>query len=237
MIAVCEGGDASGKKTQAGQLTALLNFRARELDLVCVETFDFPRYQGTAGGLVGRIIKGETLIAAEGDFDPDSPANLEWLRSLWSNDKALIIQSVMLADRCEHSSLLRRYAKGGQHFLDGVLVLDRYYMSGIVYSQVDGLDRGWLEDIHEVLPRADLFCLLDVDVEEGFKRRPERLDYYEKNKDKQLKVREVYLTEFLRRGGSEPDTYHILDGMEPAATITQRIFELVKGKLEMLRYA
>jgi thymidylate kinase len=195
MIIGLEGIDASGKQTQVKLLKERL---APHFDKV--ETFDFPHYQSVAGGLVGRILKGETVVATNDQLVPalrhdhlpglDLPRlHLEKLMASWSLDKALVIQCVMLADRLEHVELLREYADNDRV----LLILDRYYLSGLVYGQADGLDLDWLEKIHSTLPRADVFFLLDIPVEESVRRRPDRQDYYEKNLPKLRKVRNLYI--------------------------------------------
>lgn len=192
MIVGIEGIDASGKQT----MVKLLKERLAP-HFAKVETFDFPHYQGTAGGLVGRILCGETIIADETqqncaeytETESGLRASIDNWRSAWSLDKALVIQSVMLVDRLEHVEMIQEYTDD-----DSVLlILDRYYLSGLVYGQADGLDLSWLDRIHSALPRADVFFVLDIPVEESVRRRPDRADYYEKNLPKLRKVRDLYL--------------------------------------------
>lgn len=195
MIVGIEGIDASGKQT----MVKLLKERLAP-HFAKVETFDFPHYQGVAGGLVGRILRGETVVATNDQLVPalrhdhlpglDLPRrHLEKLMASWSLDKALVIQSVMLVDRLQYAEMIQEYTDD-----DSVLlILDRYYLSGLVYGQADGLDLSWLERIHSTLPRADVFFVLDIPVEESVRRRPDRMDYYEKNLPKLRKVRDLYL--------------------------------------------
>jgi thymidylate kinase len=122
----------------------------------------------------------------------------------WSIDKALIIQCVMLVDRIEYLPLLQRYDRDP----DRLLILDRYYLSGLVYGRADGLDRLWLSRIHASLPMPDVFFLLDIPVSESVRRRPDRRDYYEKNTKKLEQVRQLYLEQdnkFVVDGTLEPD--------------------------------
>lgn len=218
MIIAIEGIDASGKKTQAARLGAALKDPAYAL--ASVEVFDFPHYQTIAGGIIGRILRGE-LVVAQGANDD-------------SLDKAYVLQAMYLADRCEHSELLNAYASldptAAGH---SMLVLDRYVMSGLVYGQVDGLDRNWLKDTHAVLPPAGLTFLLDISVEESVRRRPERADYYERNLPKLEKIRQKYLLEFSAHAWDteDPGHYFVLDGTASEDEITAQILERVAGRL------
>lgn len=223
MIVALEGIDASGKQTQVRLLKERL-----APHFVEVETLDFPHYQGVAGGLVGRILKGETVVATNDQLVPalrhdhlpglDLPRlHLEKLMASWSHDKALIIQSAMLADRIEHVGLLKTFVDDNR-----LLILDRYYLSGLVYGQADGLSLEWLERIHEVLPTADVFFFLDISVEESVRRRPDRRDYYEKNLTKLKKVRDLYLEMVTSR-----DEVVRIDGTNDPETIALQISNFV----------
>lgn len=138
------------------------------------------------------------------------------IKSAWSHDKALVIQSVMLVDRFEHVAKLTPYVDR-----DALLILDRYYLSGLVYGQADGLDRDWLQTIHALLPRPDAFFLLDISVEESVRRRPERRDYYEKNLPKLRKVRELYKSELAQAGG------YVVNGERAPEEITTEIADQI----------
>lgn len=83
---------------------------------------------------------------------------------------ALALQALCLANRLEHQG--RLVAAAGD-FRDH-LVLARYWPSGWVYGQLDGLDRGWIEKTNEAFPDADLYLLLDVPAEVCLERRAAR---------------------------------------------------------------
>jgi thymidylate kinase len=129
----------------------------------------------------------------------------------WHADKALALQCIFLADRLEQWDLLQGHTRSGNKTL---LILDRYYLSGLVYGEVDGLDPYWLAKVHRCLPRPSAFYLLDIPVEESVRRRPDRADYFEKNLGKQQKVRELY----LKRGDIKK-----VDGMQSPEVIAQEI--------------
>jgi len=228
MIVCFEGIDASGKNTQSKALATHPDILAAFTE---VRLFDFPHYQGLAGGVVGRILKGEVIIATPDQIDAnyDDLPDYNGLKKLWSHDKAVIIQSVMLADRGEFSAMLRDFEDDPTR----LLILDRYYLSGNVYGQADGLPLEWLDAIHSVLPRPDIAFLLDITVEESFRRRPERRDYYEKNTDKLLAVRELYHTEFKRVTNLDEFDCHILAADRPDGDITREVVGIVVSLASM----
>jgi dTMP kinase len=215
MIIAVEGIDCAGKATVCAALKEAL-----KNDFRFIETFDFPHYQGVAGGLVGRVLRGETFVL---DGKPADLEDVEWMKENWSLDKALLIQCAMLVDRCEHVDLILPFVNH-----DRLLILDRYYLSGLVYGQADGLDREWLVAIHRLLPRPDAFFLLDISVEESVRRRPERADYYEKNLPKLRKVREIYKSEIEKKVA--PFNFSI-DASRSAPQVTEEIVRIIRTVL------
>lgn len=189
MIIALEGVDASGKQTQARLLEE--RFRATG-SFKEVFRYDFPHYQGVAGGVVGRVLNGDFVTISREAYH-QAVDHIYDTRNDWSRDKAIIIQSLMLADRLEFFTMLRRFSLSGER----LLILDRYLLSGIVYGQADGLSRDWLVDVQRCLPPPDMMMLLNISVVESVRRRPERRDYYEKNLEKLERVFELYQEEML----------------------------------------
>ncbi len=163
LIAV-EGVDAAGKKTQC----ALLSKYLRSLNYGSVESFAFPNYTGPCGELLEKLLKNK-------------------LTEFVQTEQAKLIQALMLADR------LYAVDKFKQLSTAAFIVCDRYYMSGIVYGWADGLSEQWLTSMHNTMPRADLQVLIDVDPVEASKRRDKPRDEYEKDLNKQIKIRQKYL--------------------------------------------
>lgn len=245
-IVSVHGIDASGKASQVAATAAAL----REVSWAAgfrIDVWDFPRYQSTMGEIIGRVLRGETLVVPDSALD-DWPSaerlersDVEALKKSWSLDKAHLIQAAMVVNRLEFLHMLQLGAKP-----DHLLILDRYILDAIVYGQVDGLDREWLLAIHACLPPSALNIVLDITVEESMRRRPERRDYYEKNTDKLAKVRQLYRDEVARQdnvplpllrvhGSVAPESQHVtLDGMQPQAAITADILQLIYGLVEKL---
>lgn len=152
---------------------------------------EFPHYQSSTG----RKIK-ELLLAPERD--------------------PLVLQSLMTVNRYESSSLIKQF-QATNH----TVILDRYWLSGLIYGQTDGLDRDWLWNVHEDLPQPDLWILLDIPVAESFKRRPHREDAYEASTKRLCEARNLYLAE--ARNLRKSSIVLVQDGTSSVDTIAKNI--------------
>jgi dTMP kinase len=101
----------------------------------------------------------------------------------------LVLQSLMTANRYEEQWQIR---KAMADVGDGVVIIDRYWLSGLVYGLVDGLSADWLWNVHNNLIQPDEWIVLDVTVSESFRRRPTRNDAYEASKARMAKARKLY---------------------------------------------
>lgn len=131
-------------------------------------------------------------------------------------DRHVILQALMTVNRVEALPLLRDFMD--RH--DAVMVLDRYVPSGLVYGAAQGCDPVWLRQIHATLPEADCGLLVDLPVEESFRRRPERRDRHEVDRPLLERVRRDYVDLWLDRQRAEPDFWAILDGTQDRASVT-----------------
>lgn len=192
MIVVICGVDASGKATQSKLLAERLKGTR----------FSFPNYESETGKAILANLKKEwtTTSTDRGDgrpIDSSKPISDDagWNARIERDRKlnALVFQSLQTVNRIEllpkiHAAMER-----------GPVVFDRYWQSAVVYGTLDGLDPEWLRTVQELpMPKADVNILIDVPIEEGFKRRPERRDRYETNREFLEKVR----VEYLRLGES-----------------------------------
>lgn len=75
------------------------------------------------------------------------------------------------------------------------VVLDRYIYSGIVYSQVKGLDEAWCRAPDVGLPQPDLVLFLDLDDAAAAQRGGYGEERYER-RDVQTRVRTAFLALF-----------------------------------------
>ena len=224
-IIAFEGIDASGKATQSKKLVA----RLQELGVES-ERFDFPHYESPTGREILSLLKREWWVT-KGSFmtieELNSTAPVEEVMDVETDNEriAFVLQCLMTINRYEFLKYLDSW-KTGSKVHNGVLVLDRYYGSGIAYGGADGLDTDYLYQIHEGLPYPDLWILVDVDPALSVERRPERRDEYEKRAGFMEKVRKQYLDLFnsnnllwksvVVNGDGEKDEVH------------ERIWEAVK---------
>lgn len=218
MIIAIEGIDASGKATQTKRLVQSFQVRGRKS-----ERFDFPRYQSTVGKEILELLTQKWSVTS----------NLEELTEGGTvpvelpETRALVIQSLMTVNRYEHYSYLKEWSDNPE----GVLVLDRYYGSGIVYGECDGLDKELLLEIHKALPAPDAWVFVDISAEESVRRRPDRRDEYEKREGFMEKVRAKYLALFAERG-DEGLPWFVVDGVGSEDEVHDRIWGALEDAIE-----
>jgi len=138
----------------------------------------FPMYDSLTGRLIKQFfLSGSTYVAGEGVSDTTLDDYVYKDRAA----QALVLQSLMVTNRFEQFEKLRLFSRV---YPRGLLILDRYNESAIAYGMADGLSADFLRRIHEALPVPRHTFLLDISVEESFKRRPKRADQYESNKER-----------------------------------------------------
>lgn len=99
----------------------------------------------------------------------------------------LVLQSLMTTNRYEQQWELEK-----AHSMGVLVILDRYWLSGLVYGLADGLPLIWLLRVHDRLIQPHQWLVLNISVEESFKRRPIRDDSYESNKVRLEDARQAY---------------------------------------------
>jgi dTMP kinase len=208
-VIICiEGIDAAGKATQSKLLAERIEGSVRA----------FPDYTTPTGLLIGSHLKG--------DWDA---------RQIWGGVgdmpspeiDGLVFQALMTVNRLEHAVSISAERERGRH-----LVLDRYWPSGVVYGQDDGLDRDYLINIHTWLPQADVYLLLDVDPRESVLRRPERRDRYEKRAGLMERAAKRYRELWTHMDALYPRFYGKwceIDGRGTIEEVHERIYETVSS--------
>lgn len=153
----------------------------------------------------------------------DSPIGVSIKRELAEPRMSpLEFQALMLADKYGAAPKIKRAARRGH------VVLDRYWVSAVVYGGEDGLDTGFLVDAHAELPQPDYWILLDTPVSASVERRPDRRDHYEKNVEKLEKIRSRYLDLFTGAFLLHPRQWHVVRGDEKIEVVTQRILDIIR---------
>jgi thymidylate kinase len=169
LIVVIEGMDAAGKATQSKLLA----------EKIGATRFTFPNYDSPTGQIIlGHLKKEWMAMKLVGGHCTCADSVCD----------AQVFQSLQTVNRLESLPAIEYAQKLGS------IVLDRYWQSAVVYGALDELDSEWLRLVQErPMPPADVNILIDIPVEEGFKRRPERRDRYEVNREFLEKVRIEYL--------------------------------------------
>lgn len=210
MLIAIEGGEATGKATQTKLLAERLG----------ATRFDFPNAATATGKLIYALLRGE-IECGSTDVVPVNPWHREefsaWCAYVREQAPPLVLQSLMTMNRYEAVPLLEAARARGP------VVLDRYYLSGVVYGSVEGLPEGWLWTVHERLPQPDVWILLDTPVSLSFDRRPERRDNNERNRPKLEAVRTKYLEVFERESRMHPHKWHVIDATADIETVYMRI--------------
>lgn len=197
-----EGIDACGKMTHSKRLAKALG----------AKLFSFPDYDGPGGNAVKQLLTGGWRICTSGTVE-DPPDRAQ----------ALAIQSFHAVSRYEHAGEIASILARGQH-----VVCDRYYASGLVYGEADGLPLGWLWKIHARLPQPNCSLLIDISPEESVRRRSERRDEYEKRAGFMEKVRAGYLRLFAECLVAGPGRWNVVDGMGTEDEVAARIMRCAR---------
>ena len=127
-----------------------------------------------------------TKLFSYPNYDSDTGKKILELLKAPERDP-LVLQCLMAANRYEQQHEIE-----GAQSLGRLVILDRYWLSGYVYGLTDGLPFDWLMDVHFKLTRPQQWIILDIPVEESFRRRPVRDDAYEANHERLEKARVKY---------------------------------------------
>lgn len=219
IVAIC-GADACGKATLAAGLQE--HFSSR---MIGTTVRSFPNYETETGKIIRGLLTGQINLSLQ---ISDALANQNRIRSI-------VLQSCMTVNRYE--SDVPDWGRYGTNF-SKLLLLDRYWLSGLVYGVAEGLDVGWLLRIHQMLVKPDLTLVLDCPVEEGFKRRPERRDRFESDRNLLENVRKLY-REAGQSGRLTFGTSFTPDLFTPGAVklvdATQPVEDVLKAALQFIR--
>lgn len=163
MFVVIEGGDAVGKNTLVNELVRCASNSVRFPK--GARKFNFPQYATPLGAEI-----------------------LQWLHNGGAQKYPLAFQSMMTVDRYSVATEIQKLAQ-----TPGILcVADRWWQSGVVYSEAFKIDRWFLNQVHEALPQAELNFLLDAPANVASARRPEKRDTYERNAELMTTVSQGY---------------------------------------------
>lgn len=135
---------------------------------ISVKLLVFPSRETEIGNIVDNMLKKKKF---------------EW-------NEAVIFQLLQTANRLEFYMEIKEWQEKG----DGVLIFDRYALSGLVYGKLDGVPYDFLMSLQLLLPPPQLSIILTADKKSLERRLREKmqLEIYEKI-EKILKVQEEYV--------------------------------------------
>lgn len=211
---VFEGIDASGKETISKMLAEHLQANHRQVKL-----YSFPEYDTPIGRLIKEHLQKKWWATELYQESPEHPP----ITQINEKRDALVFQALQAANRLE-------FARGIKSYLDDcyTVICDRYTVSGEIYGAADGLPFAYLDRLFSFLPQPDITFLLDIPVEESFRRRPNRNgDRYEEDKAKLEDIRRRYLWYFQGRAHDNPWKWKILDGTQSPQEILEKVLDIV----------
>ena len=133
--------------------------------------FEFPNYDTPSGKIIKQYLKGDL------EMSPVSAYQL--------------FEDNMYADIDKVKQALKDY---------GIVIMNRYYYSNIVYAMANGLTREWCDEHPSRMPKPDMVILLDITYEESCRRQGANRDRYEKNAEYFKKVCDIYRDEICNEG-------------------------------------
>jgi len=204
MLIVLEGLDGCGK-TSVGEAVA------KVLDGTLLH---FPNDDGVTGPMIRSYLRGGWKTTGEEEVPENGP---------------LAFQCLQLVNRME---AFYRLKDAGQSTREH-LVLSRYWQSGLVYGELDGLDREWLKKIHEPLPHVDLNILLETSPVTAAKRREERdggkdPERYEKRLSTYGKLANLFQKLWSEQGEFDQGAHwHVVDANESLVDVVSAVLKIV----------
>jgi dTMP kinase len=115
---------------------------------------------------------------------------------------------------------------------EGVVICDRYWISTLVYQQVQGVPREFILSLISKLelPQPDLIVYIDISPETSIRRKSKekRLDAFERNVEFLRRVRETYLKEVGRMKNAV-----IVDGEKGVEEVFREIVKVVDELLAL----
>lgn len=131
---------------------------------------------------------------------------------------------LMVADRYAHyEEVIKREVELGR-----IVILDRYKYSTLAYQGAAGVPVEWLRELQKYLPDPDLSIYLDIDPEEGLRRKvgttAHSLTYFE-NLERLKKAREIYIELSSRR------ELLLVNSSAELSSVVREVIELVEERL------
>jgi thymidylate kinase len=208
MLVAIEGADGCGKDTVANLLAARLG----------AGRLNFPNNAGVTGPLIRAYLAREWFVEC----------TLYGCRVDLKEAAAMAFQALQLVNRMEVITQLEEATRTDHH-----LILARYWQSGWVYGQFDGLDPAFLRNIHSSLVKPQFNILLDVDPQTAIQRRdardgttpPER---YEGKHEWLSKVINLYRTLWKQEKAEGKPGWLVVDANQPVDAVVDIIHTAIQ---------
>lgn len=104
---------------------------------------------------------------------------------------------------------------------DGIVIMNRYCESNIVYGEANGLAVQWLKSLDSEMPESNIVLLLDISVSESFSRKSKR-DVFESDMQFMERVVSKYKIH------AEQNQWHIVDGAQAPEAVHNDIWTIIK---------
>ncbi len=217
LMVVLDGCDGAGKATQSKILAERLG----------AKLYSFPRYDTLIGKTIKRHLRNEVELRERVETITVIEAGIDRIaaRTRTAPEDPLMFQTLMVADKLDASWDIEHELLRGTS-----VVCDRWIPSAICYGAADGVDKEWLVCVHALLPQADLNIFLDVSPEEAIRRRPQARDRYERDREKQERVRGQYRQLWADEAGAHYVTVNGDGGGGPGSidVVSERIWAAVE---------
>lgn len=186
--------------------------------IIVIEGFD-QAGKKTQSGLLAKFLRSKNMKPKIFSFpDYGTPIGKEIRRYLGGKRPfpPQVIHCLLAANRWEKVKEINKALSE-----DNVVIMNRYYQSNIVYGIVNGLDRDWLENLDEGLPKEDLVILLNVQPTDSFSRKKEKRDRFEEDIGFAREITQTY------RKLAKEFGWHVVDASRHKQAVHQDIRQIV----------
>jgi dTMP kinase len=214
MFIVIEGIDLVGKTVQQRLLVQYLSGQGRD-----VASYSFPAYRSPTGGVIRAHLEGRVSLDA---IEVGEITGVK-LKPVRSEHDSLMFQCLQVVDK---------YALAPEILRDlrtfNTVVCCRWWQSALAYGLEAGVDADWVRRTTDLLPRADVNILLDLDPREARRRPGVSPDRMEVDLALQSRVRQRYLDIWRRSDDGETGRWIVVDAGGDAETVHERILTVLK---------
>jgi thymidylate kinase len=214
MFIVIEGIDLVGKTIQHAKLVQCLSGQGFD-----VASYSFPAYRSPTGEVIRSHLEGRVLLdsAEVGEITGVK------LKPVRSEHDSLMFQCLQVVDKYAAAPKILRDLRSLK-----TVVCCRWWQSALAYGLEASADADWVRRTTDLLPRADVNILLDLDPCEARRRPGVSPDRLEVDLSLQSRVRQRYLDIWKRHDDRESGLWTMVDAEGDAETVHGRILTIMK---------